>query len=324
MQPHSRQEGRRKNALLARRKVAVRVVRRHTHGRVDRRRRRGAVRGASRARVVLRAAPAETDTGVANGVALHLVDGHLSSMALDELDETAAFSRRDLDVSDLAEALEEGTELVLGDVAGKATDEHSSVVGVGELVHRLGSAVVAGHRGSAHGVHAHGVGTTRHATHARSTGGAALVLGSGSADAHGSVSAVDALHLAESKLLVALVGETDETVTSGKAADGIGHDLGRLTRVVLGLEERHEDVFVDLGAEVANEDRELRAAVVTATVGKTATRCPVELELAVAVRDNLTVKLEGLGGGIGVLEINKAVASVASERLQSVIDQTMA
>jgi len=107
VQPHSRQEGRRKDALLARRKVAVRVVRRHAHGGVDWRWRRRAVGGASGARVVLRAAPAQTDTRVTNGVALHLVDGHLSSVALNKLDEAAALSWRDLDVGDLAEALEE-------------------------------------------------------------------------------------------------------------------------------------------------------------------------------------------------------------------------
>ena len=125
-----------KNALLARRKVAVRVVlRRHAHGRVDGRWRGGAVRGAGWARVVLRAAPAEAHARVADRVALHLVDGHLSSsMALNELDKATSLAWRNLDVSNLAEALEEGAELVFGNVAGKAADEDSGVVGVGELV----------------------------------------------------------------------------------------------------------------------------------------------------------------------------------------------
>jgi hypothetical protein len=113
--------------------------------------------------------------------------------------------------------------------------------------------------------------------------------------------------------LVALVGEADETVTSGKAADGVGHDLGGLARVVLGLEEGHEDVFVDLWAEVADEDGELGTTVVAAAVGKTTARCPVELELTVAVRDALAVELERLGGSVGAFKINEAVASVASE-----------
>lgn len=318
MQPHSRQEGRRKDALLARRKVAVGVLRRHAHGRVDRRRWRRAVRSTGRARVVLRAAPAETDARVTDGVALHLVDGHLGSVALNELNETAALSWGNLDIGDLAEALEERTELVLGDVTGETTDEHCGVVGVSELVHGLGSAVVAGHRRSTHRVHAHGVGTTRHTAHTRRASSTAFVLRCGSADAHGPVAAVDTLHLTESKLLVALVGETHETVAPREAADRVGHDLGGLARVVLGLEERHEDVLVDLGAKVADEDGELGTAVVTATVSETATRGPVELELTVAVRDDLAVKLKGLGGSIGVLEINEAVASVASEICQSV------
>jgi hypothetical protein len=287
-------------------------VRRHAHGRVDRRWRGGAVRGAGRARVVLGATPAEAHARVADRVALHLVDGHLGGVALNELDEAAALSGRDLDIGDLAEALEEGTELVLGDVAGEAADEHGGVVGVGELVHRLGSTVVAGHGRRTHGVHAHGVRATRHAAHTWSTSGAALVLGSGGANAHRSITAVDALHLTKSQLLVALVGEADETVASGKAADGVGHDLSGLARVVLGLEEGHEDVFVDLGAEVADEDREFGTTVVATAVGKAAARCPVQLELTVAVRDALAIQLEGLGGGVGAFKINEAVASVAS------------
>jgi len=312
VQPHSRQEGRRKDALLARRKVAVRVVRRHAHGRIDRRWRRRAVGGASRARVVLRAAPAEAHARVADRVALHLVDGHLSSVTLNELDKAAALSGGDLDVGNLAEALEEGTELILGNVARKAANENSGIVGVGELVHRLRSTVVAGHRGSAHGVHAHGVRATGHTTHTGSTSCAALVLGSGGANAHRPITAVDALHLTKSQLLVALVGEADETVASGKTADRVGHDLGGLARVVLGLEEGHEDVFVDLWAKVADEDGEFGATVVAAAVGKAATRCPVQLELAVAVGNALAVELEGLGGSIGAFKINEAVASVAS------------
>ena len=77
------------------------------------------------------------------------------------------------------------------------------------------------------------------------------------------------------------------------------------------------DVLVDLGAEVADEDGELRATVVTAAVGEATARGPVKLELAVAVRDDLAIKLQGLGGGIGALEINEAVASVASGRFLS-------
>jgi hypothetical protein len=291
---------------------------RHAHGRVDWGWRRRAVRGASRARVVLRSAPAEADARVADRVALHLVDGHLSSVTLDELDEATALSGRDLDVGDLAKALEEGTKLILSDVARKATDEHGGVVGVGELVHGLRSTVVAGHRRGTHRVHAHGVRATGHAAHTRGTSSAALVLGGGGADAHGPVAAVDALHLAKGKLLITLVGKTNEAVAPGETADRVGHDLGRLARVVLGLEQRHEDVLIDLGAEVADEDGELGTTVVTAAVGKATAGGPVELELAVAVRDNLAVELKSLGSRIWALEINEAVASVASGRFLSV------
>jgi hypothetical protein len=63
-------------------------------------------------------------------------------VAVHELNETAALARGNLDVCDLAEALEEGTQLVLSDVAREATNEDGGVVGVGELVH-LGSRVKA-------------------------------------------------------------------------------------------------------------------------------------------------------------------------------------
>lgn len=102
------------------------------------RRRRGRAVRSAHARVVLRASPREADTRVANGVTLHLVDGHLGGVAVDELDEAATLARRDLDVGDLAEALEERPQLILGDVAREATDEHGSIVRVRELVHSHG------------------------------------------------------------------------------------------------------------------------------------------------------------------------------------------
>lgn len=121
------------------RSIGTRAVARHAH--VVGRRRSRAVRRAD-ARVVLRAAPAEADTRVTNGVALHLVDGHLGSVAVDKLNEAAAFARGNLDVGDFAEALEERAELILGNVARETTDEDGRVVGVSELVH-LSSRVVA-------------------------------------------------------------------------------------------------------------------------------------------------------------------------------------
>ena len=101
--------------------------------------RRWPVRG-THTRVVLTATPGQADTGVADGVALHLIDGHLCSMTVDELDEAAALARRNLDVGDLPEALEKGTELILGNVPRESADKNSSIVWVGELIH-LGSRV---------------------------------------------------------------------------------------------------------------------------------------------------------------------------------------
>ena len=87
--------------------------------------------------VVLGATPRQTNPRVTDRVTLHLVDGHFGRMAMHELHEAAALAGRDLDVGDLAEALEEGAKLVLGDVARQTTDEDSRVVGIGELIHGL-------------------------------------------------------------------------------------------------------------------------------------------------------------------------------------------
>lgn len=233
---------------------------RHAHARVDRRRRSGAIRRTSRTRVILATTPAQANSGVTDGIALHLIDSHLSSMSLHELHETTALAGRDLDVCDLAEALEERTELVLGDVTRETADKDGGVVGIGELVHGLGGGGVEADWGSAHGG-VHGT-AGAHAGSTASAAGALVLRGSGG-DAHGAVAAVDTLHFGEGALLVCLVGEADETVAAGHAGDVVGHDLGGLDGGEAVLEEADEDILVDFGAEVADEDGELRAAVVS-------------------------------------------------------------
>lgn len=312
------------------------MSRRHSHGGVHRRRRgSGTVGASSWAGVVLRATPAQAHPRVSNGVALHLVDGHLSGVALDELDETAALARGDLDIGDFTEALEERTELILGNVAGETANENGGVVGVSELVHGLGSTVEA-HRGSTHrGVHASRTGHTHGTRH--NTG--ALVLGGGGRNAHGTVTAVNTLHLAQGTLLVVLIRETNETVATGHAADGVGHDLGRLAGGETALEERNKNVFVDLRAEITNEDRVFGTTVVTAStqvnssapewrdldrldkrkstlsnlpsVSQTTASGPVELENPVGVGHGGTVQGQSLGSRSRGGEVNEAVASVA-------------
>jgi hypothetical protein len=257
-------------------------------------------------------------------------------VALDELDETAALARGDLDVGDLSESLEERAELILGDVARKTSDEDGGVVGIGELVHGLGSAVEA-HGGATHrGVHASGAG---HAAHVGSTNTGSLVLGGSGGNAHGAVATVDTLHLGESTLLVVLIGETDETVATGHAADGVGHDLGGLARGEAALEEGDKNVFVNLRAEITNEDGVLGATVITAdielafvilvnpdwrpvlnwgvkgkcspAVSEAAASSPVELEDTVGVGHGSAVQGEGLGGSSGGSKVHEAVSSVA-------------
>lgn len=90
------------------------------------------------------------------------------------------------------------------------------------------------------------------------------VLGGGRGDTHGAVAAVDALHLNESALLVILIGKADEPVATALTGHGIGHDLSRLAGREACLEERNQDVFVDLGAKVADENAVLGSTIVTA------------------------------------------------------------
>lgn len=101
----------------------------------------------------------------------------------------------------------------------------------------------------------------------------ATVLGGSSRDSHGSVTAVDSLHLNEGALLVVLVGEANEAVAAALTAHSIGHDLGRLARGETSLEERNQDVLVDLGTKVANENAVLGAAIIPGYVSKRYRQC---------------------------------------------------
>jgi len=296
------------------------------------RRGRGRTVGGTNTRVVLAAAPAQTDAGVSNRVSLHLVDGHLGSVAVDKLNETAALARRDLDVGDLAKALEEATELVLGDVAREAADENGGVVGVGELVHLLARRVVGGAISTAvlsrRGNPVESLLVRRQAGSHHLVAVVLLlvraavvtsVLGGGRGDAHGAVATVDSLHLNESSLLILLIGETDEAVATRLSRHGIRHDLSRLARGEPRLEEGHKNVFVDLWAEVADEDRVLRTTVV-ASVVDAAPRSPVELKGTVGVGNGGAVQGEGLAGSLRRGELDEAVSGIARRLVADDLD----
>ena len=286
---------------------------------------RWAVRSASWTRVVLGTSPREAHARVSNWISLHLVDGHLCGVALNELDETTALSWWDLNVGDLSKALEEAAELILGDVAGKTADEDSGVVRIRKLVHWLRSAVVTNGLWSGHAEHAWGHAATSHtatwhATHGTGWSTASrLVLWSGSRNAHWAVTAVDTLHLSESALLIALIREANEAVATGHAGDWVGHDLGRLAGWEPALEEGDQNILVDLWSEITNEDGELWATVI-ATVGKSTTGSPVELEWARGVWNHRTVEREGLGGSLWGGEVDEAVAGVARELVADHLD----
>ena len=324
------------------------------------RRRGGRTIGGTNTGVILGATPAETDPRVTNGVSLHLVDRHLSGMAVHELHEATALARGDLDVCDLAKALEERPELVLSNITREATNEYGRVVGVGELVHlrgRVEAATVAGERLDAATPHlllrrhtrGHHAAVLLSVTEAvvvtairekglanmQTQGGAKLrimhepVLRCSSGEAHGTVATVDTLHLNKGALLVVLVREADETITTALARHGIRHDLSRLARRESGLEERNQDIFVDLRAKVTNENAVFRSTIITAqilsallcsavekyqslpTIHKATTRSPVELELTGRVGDGRSVQGQSLVGSFRGGELHEAVASVA-------------
>jgi len=238
-------------------------------------------------------------------------------VAVDELNETTALARGDLDVRDLAEALEERSKLILSDITRKSTDEDSSIVRIGELVH-LSSWVetaVATTVGEAAHLTPHLL--LRHATHH----GAAVVvtvsetvvtavLGSSGGNTHGTVAAVDTLHLDQSTLLVILIGKANEPVATALTGHGIGHDLSRLAGREACLEERNQNVFIDLRAKIADENAVFRTTVV-ASINQTTARCPVKLELAGAVGNRVAVKTQGLGGSVRRGKLDEAVASIS-------------
>lgn len=292
-------------------KVTVRVRRRNAHGSVGLRWRWGwAVRGTSRTGIILAASPRQAYARVANRIALHLVDGHFSRVALDKLDETTSFARRNLDIGNLAEALEERAEFVLGDIAGKATNEDGGVVWVSKLIHRLRGTIEAHGRGTHWIAHAN-VASHGHATWPR--GG--LVLRSGSGNAHRTVSAVDTLHLGQSTLLITFISEPDKSVATRHAGDWIRHDLRRFSGLELVLEQRHQNIFIDFRAKIAYKDRVFRATIITALVSKPATRSPVELENTVGVWDHAAVEAQGFSSSLRVGEIHEAVPSVTAGEL---------
>jgi len=205
-----------------------------------------------------------------------LVDSHFGSMAMDELHEATTLAGRDLDVGNFAKSLEEGAELVLSNVSGEAADEDGGVVGVSELVHGLHwvecSTLAVKGRGSPHGARMAGNG--RHdLVGPLPVSTAVLVrarLGGGCGNAHGTVAAVDTLHLDECALLIRFIAEANKPVTAGLTSHGVGHDLCRLARREARLEKGDQYKLVDLWAEVTNENGILGAAVVTAVNQATA------------------------------------------------------
>lgn len=89
------------------------------------------------------------------------------------------------------------------------------------------------------------------------------ILGGGRRDPHRTTAAVDPLHLDQRPLLIRLIREPDEAVASALTRDGIRHDLGRLAAGEAGLEKRNQDILIHFGTKVTDEDRVLRATIIT-------------------------------------------------------------
>jgi hypothetical protein len=229
-------------------------------------------------------------------------------MTLDELDKTTSFSRRDLDISDLTKSLEERAQLILGDIAGEATDKDSGVIGISELIHRLWSTIVA-HRWSAHRVHAHGswsMHTTAHGTGNRT----AAIFRSCGANAHRSITTVYTLHLRKRTLLFIAIRESNEAVASRHSSKRISHDFGRLARWVTVSEDAEQNALVNIWSEISNKDAEFWSAFFTASVSQTATRGPVELEWTGGVWNDLTIESKSFSGSLRSLKIDEAVSGI--------------
>lgn len=241
-------------------------------------------------------------------------------MTLDELDEATSLSWRDLDIGDFAKPLEERSQFVLCNVTRQTSNENGGVVGIGELVHWLRGAIVAHWRWCVHGIHAwchtatHAA-WTLHATHSTLWTTTGLVLWGSSADTHWSVAAVHTLHFGQGALLITFLREAYKSIATRHSRDRIGHYLGRLARRESALEQRNQDIFINLWPKITNKDRKLWSTIIT-SVGKTATRCPIELEGTIGIWDHRPVQGESLRGSLGRSKIDKAITSITILRLE--------
>jgi len=230
-------------------------------------RRRSRTVGSAYAGVILRAAPGETNTRIANRVALHLVDGHFCGVTVNELDKAAALARGNLDVGDFSKALKEGPELILSDVTRQATNKHSGIVWVRELVHRLDRVVLLP---IIRVVTPHGRSRRMAGNRGHHRGGRVMtilvmmraLLRGGRRDAHGAIATINSLHLYKSALHIGLVTEANEAIAAGLACHSVRHNLGGFARRKTRLKQGDQDEFVDLGAEIADKDAVFRTAIV--------------------------------------------------------------
>lgn len=121
-----------------------------------------------------------------------------------------------------------------------------------------------------------------------------------SRNSHGTVAAINALHLNESSLLIGLITKADEAVATGLARHGIRHDLGGLARGEAALEKGDQNELVDLGAEVADKNAVLRSAIITVSAirlgteriwdegaYRRSTKPPPEAQFSLNTRDEL-------------------------------------
>lgn len=239
-----------------------------------------------------------------NQLTLQLNDGHRGVLVSVELDERKTTVGLHANFGEVADGLEEGDEVRLGAVRDKIADVNGGVEGRGLLDHGLvreGTALEVDRRRSTASTSASWA--SRGAT---ADWQAALGLLVGPVDADGAGSEPFAVHGGDGLLGIGLVPKGKETVTARLARVHVPHDAG-VGHGTEGGEGLGEDVVVDLGGKVADEDVEVVGSVFLVLLALVS---PVHADLG--VEDFAAI--EGLESGLGgthVHVLDEAVVEAA-------------
>ena len=235
--------------------------------------------------------PAALDRAAVDHLTLELDDGHRGVLMRIKLDESEATVRLHADLREVANRLEEGDEIGLSRVRDEVADVDGGVIrgslGYHGLVRERPTLEVHRRWGPSAHASAHGGGAAA---------SCALSLLVGPVDADRARAKPLAIHSGDGLFSIGLVAEGKETVATRLAGVHVPHDA-RIREGAERTERLGEDVVVDLGAEVADEDVVVVARVLLillALVG------PVDADFGV---ENLA-PVEGLEGSLGCAHIH--------------------